>query len=142
MKNIVVFLFMFIVSTLAFSQSNPKIAAVIKVMTTQEAAWNEGNLDAFMDGYWHSDSLTFVGKSGLKKGWQTTLDGYKKGYPDKETMGKLRFDVLKAEMLGRKSVHIIGRWTLFRTIGDVGGYFSLLFKKINGKWYIISDHTS
>ncbi len=124
------------------AQSPKNIKNALNVLSVQEKAWNEGNIDGFMEGYWHSDSLTFAGKNGVKKGWDNTREGYIKGYPDKEAMGKLKFDVLKAEALGKVHVHIIGRWTLFRSAGDIGGYFSLIFRKINGKWYIISDHTS
>lgn len=140
-KTILLILFLTGISAL-FSQQSKNFQKVIEVLSAQEKAWNEGNIDAFMEGYWHSDSLTFVGKNGVKKGWTATRDGYIKGYPDKETMGKLKFDILKTESLGKNAVHVIGRWTLFRSIGDVGGYFSLIFKKMSGKWYIISDHTS
>lgn len=126
----------------AFAQSKKSQREVLKVLSAQEKAWNEGSIEAFMEGYWHSDSLTFVGKSGVKKGWTTTYEGYKKGYPDKATMGKLTFDILKIETLGSKSVFVIGKWRLVRTAGDVGGCFSLVFRRIKGEWYIISDHTS
>src|SRR5690606_40403736 len=60
--------------------------AILDVMSQQEQDWNNGDIDAFMKGYWRSDSLMFVGKNGIKYGWQTTLENYKKSYPDKSTM--------------------------------------------------------
>jgi ketosteroid isomerase-like protein len=113
-----------------------------KIMTMQEQAWNEGNLNKFMEGYWNSDSLSFVGKSGITYGWKQTLANYKKNYPDKATMGHLTFTLIKNESLGAQSHLVIGKWHLKREKDEVGGYFTLIWKKINGKWLIISDHTS
>ena len=126
-------------------KSSKKLSAeaeIEKVMAMQEQAWNEGNLEKFMGGYWNSDSLTFVGKNGLAYGWKTTLANYKKSYPDKETMGKLTFTLLKKEKLGPESYLVLGKWHLQRAKDEVGGHFSLTWKKTKGKWVIISDHTS
>jgi len=113
-----------------------------KVMAMQEQAWNEGNIEKFMEGYWKSDSLSFVGKNGITYGWKNTLANYKKNYPDKETMGKLTFTLLKKEKLGPENYLVIGKWRLLRSKDEVGGHFSLIWKKIKGKWVIVSDHTS
>lgn len=118
------------------------ISEIEKVMKMQEQAWSEGNAEKFMQGYWNSDSLTFVGKNGLTYGWKQTLANYIKNYPDKETMGKLTFTLIKKEKLGPENYLVIGKWQLQRSKGDVGGHFSLIWKKINGQWVIISDHTS
>ncbi len=126
----------------SFAQSDKDIQAIKKVLSQQETAWNEGNLAAFMEGYWHSDSLSFVGKSGINYGWQKTLDNYKKSYPDKTAMGILHFDLLKIAKIDKKHVYIIGKWHLKREIGDIGGHFTLLWQKIGGKWVIVSDHSS
>ena len=115
---------------------------ISEVMNKQEAAWNSGDLDAFMVGYWESDSLTFIGKSGVNKGWQTTLDNYKKSYPDTASMGKLTFTNLEINKLGEDHAFVIGKWHLKRSIGDVGGHYSLIWRKIQDKWVIISDHSS
>ena len=117
------------------------VIEIEKVMAMQEQAWNEGNIDKFMEGYWNDDSLTFVGKSGLTYGWKQTLANYKKNYSDKEAMGKLTFTLIKKESLGPESYLVIGKWHLQRT-NEVGGHFSLVWKKIKGRWFIISDHTS
>lgn len=123
-----------------FAQNND--ADIQLVLHNQEKAWNNGDLEAFMKGYWKSDSLIFVGKSGITYGWQKTLDNYKKGYPDTAAMGKLHFDILEMKPVSDNAYFIIGKWQLIRSIGNIGGYFSLLFKKINGEWLIICDHTS
>lgn len=114
---------------------------IMKVMTQQEQAWNNGEIDLFMLGYWQSDSLMFIGKNGIKYGWKTTLDNYKKSYPDKAAMGKLEFDVLKLEVNGN-SAFMLGKWSLVREIDNPNGYFTLYWKKINGLWVITIDHTS
>ncbi len=116
--------------------------AIRAVMAAQEVAWNRGDKEAFMEGYWHADSLTFVGARGLTFGWQQTLDGYKKGYPTPESMGQLHFTLIRLEKLSKRSAYVIGKWHLTRSIGDVGGHFILVWKKIKGKWVIVTDHTS
>ncbi len=115
---------------------------ILDIMQKQETAWNEGNLEGFMDGYWESESLTFVGKSGLSYGWQKVLDNYKKGYPDRDAMGRLKFDILKTDRTGADSYFVIGKWTLFRTVDTLAGHYTLLWKKVDGKWVIVTDHSS
>ena len=110
-------------------------------MAAQEEAWSNGNIKKFMEGYWQSDSLKFVGKNGIKYGWQTTLDNYKKSYPDKAAMGKLEFEVLQLEVNG-SSAFMLGKWSLIRESDNPNGYFDLYWKKINGNWVITIDHTS
>lgn len=108
----------------------------------QVKAWNEGNIEEFMQTYWNSDSLIFIGQNGVTYGWHPTLERYKQNYSDTAIMGKLQFSDLQLEPLSNTYYFVIGKWHLQRTIGDIGGVFSLLFKKINGKWLIIADHSS
>lgn len=117
-------------------------AAIKEVLNKQNIAWNRGDIDAFMEGYWKNDSLMFIGKSGITYGWQNTLNNYKKGYPDTAAMGKLTFTLISFKRLSEKYYRIVGKWFLKRTIGDTGGHFTLLFEKMNGKWVIIEDHSS
>lgn len=111
------------------------------VLSKQEKAWNEGNIDEFMMGYWHSDSLQFVGKN-ITTGWQATLDRYKTNYPDREAMGKLRFDFYRFDFITPESCLVTGRYTLTRSQDEPSGLFTLLLKKIAGNWVIVYDHTS
>ena len=127
--------------TSSFAQSFDEIA-IRKVLGTQEAAWNSGDIEKFMKGYWVNDSLMFIGKSGITYGWQKTLDNYKKGYPDTVAMGKLSFNLLEFKTLSPVYFFVVGKWHLQRSIGNLEGYFTLLFKKINGDWVIIKDHSS
>jgi ketosteroid isomerase-like protein len=116
--------------------------AIRQLLDEQTAAWNRGDVEAFMKGYWENDSLMFIGKSGVTYGWANTLNNYKKGYPDTAAMGKLLFTLIQVKKLSAKYYHVTGKWFLKRTVGDVGGHYTLLFQKINGRWVIISDHSS
>lgn len=115
---------------------------IIPLMNAQQEAWNRGDIPSFMEPYWKSDSLVFIGKRGVTKGWKTTVDNYYKSYPDKESMGRLEFGILKNEGIGDSAVYTIGKWTLYRTADTLGGHFTLLWKNIDGKWKIVADHSS
>ena len=130
-----------IISFSVFSQTKDE-KEVRNVLATQNAAWNRGDVDAFMVGYWENDSLMFIGKSGVTYGYKNTLSNYKKNYPDTTTMGKLTFTLIKVKRLSPEYFHVTGKYYLTRTIGDASGHFTLMFRKINGKWVVISDHSS
>ncbi|MDI3322486.1 YybH family protein [Pinibacter soli] len=141
MKKLLTAAFFLLTLAPVFSQSKNE-EAIRKVLNDQLQAWNRGNIDDFMKGYWKSDSLIFVGKSGVTYGYQNTLDNYKKNYKDTVQMGKLFFEVLQVKPLSGDTYFVVGKWFLKRTVGDIGGIYTLLFKKINGKWLIIADHSS
>jgi hypothetical protein len=117
-------------------------ASILSVMAAQEKAWNSGDLEGFMKGYWESDSFRFIGKSGITYGWKQTLANYQRSYPDKAAMGKLEFTILKVEALGKKAAHVTGAWKLIREKDTPAGYFTLLWKKMGGEWVIVADHSS
>ncbi|HMK25130.1 MAG TPA: DUF4440 domain-containing protein [Chitinophagaceae bacterium] len=135
------FAFFLLTSSLAFAQSKDELS-IRKILDNQTAAWNRGDIDGFMNGYWESDSLMFIGKSGVTYGWSNTLKNYKKNYPDTAAMGKLAFTLIEVKKLSKEYYHVTGKWFLKRSIGDIGGHYTLLFRKINGRWVIISDHSS
>ena len=116
--------------------------AIRSVIHAQQIAWNNGDLEAFMEGYWKSDSLQFMSLRGVNHGWQETLDGYKKGYPDRAAMGTLSFEVLQITPLSRVNFVVMGRYHLTRASGNLDGVFTLIYKKVNGKWVAIYDHTA
>lgn len=116
--------------------------SIRQLMDAQSAAWNRGDIDAFMKGYWESDSLMFIGKSGVTYGWSNTLKNYKKGYPDVTAMGTLQFTLIKVQRLSGKYYYVTGKWYLKRSIGDLSGHYTLLFHKLHKHWVIISDHSS
>lgn len=111
-------------------------------MKAQESSWNNGDIEGYMAYYWNSDSLKFIGKSSITYGWKTTLEHYKKSYPDKAAMGTLTFSDIKLQQIKRKHVIVTGSWKLTREKDVLQGYYTLLWKKIKRKWYIIIDNTS
>jgi len=125
----------------AYSQSKEE-TAIKGLLAKQTDTWNQGNIEGFMQTYWKSDSLMFIGKTGVHFGWQQTLNNYKKGYPDTTAMGKLSFDIIAMKKLSPEYYYVVGKWMLKRSIGDLNGHFDLLLKSIKGNWYIISDHSS
>ena len=116
--------------------------AILKILDDQTKYWNQGNLDMFVKGYWNHDSLMFIGKTGVTYGYQNTLNNYKKNYSDTAKMGKLSFDIIKVQKLSPEYYFVVGKWFLKRSIGDLKGHYTLLFKKINGEWVIVADHSS
>src|SRR5688500_12114965 len=116
--------------------------AIRQLLDVQTQAWNLGDINSFMKTYWQSDSLMFIGKSGVTYGWTNTLNNYKKNYPDTTAMGKLSFDILLVKRLSSQYFHVTGKWYLHRSIGDLSGHYTLLLKKIKGRWVIIADHSS
>lgn len=129
------------VAIASFAQSKDE-TTIRQILDEQTKAWNKGDIESFMKGYWENDSLMFIGKSGVTYGWTNTLNNYKKGYPDTAAMGKLTFNILVVKRLSPEYYHIVGKWHLTRSIGDLNGHYTLLFRKIKGKWVIIADHSS
>lgn len=143
MKSILVAFVLLLVSVQTQAQTAADRQAILTILDRQTADWNAGRVEAFMTGYWRSDSLTFVGKVGVTKGYEETLASYKKRYPDRATMGTLKFTILKLEFQAPGVAYVIGRWHLTRPqIGDAGGHYTLLWRKIKGRWLIVSDHSS
>ena len=117
-------------------------ATITKILEAQQNNWNQGNVDAFLEGYWHSPDLTFSGSGGIARGWDGVLARYKKNYPDRAAMGQLDFSGLEFRFLGRDAALVLGHWHLARTQGDIGGVFSLVWQRFPEGWRIIHDHTS
>jgi len=140
MKNVLLFLFM-LLTLRSTAQSNDELA-IKQALNEQIEAWNKGDIERFMKTYWENDSLMFIGKGGIKYGWNNTLNNYKRNYPDTVAMGKLSFNILKISQLSPEYIYVVGKWHLQRGIGDLGGHYDLLFRKINGRWVIIADHSS
>jgi len=113
-----------------------------KIFFQQEADWNRGDIDAFMEAYWDSEELQFGGANGITRGWQQTLESYKKGYPDRASMGRLSFQIKDMTQQSADVVSLTGSWELVREHDRPGGHFLLIWRKIDGEWKIVVDHTS
>ena len=115
---------------------------IVKILDAQTAAWNRGDVEGFMQTYWKSDSLLFIGKNGVSRGWTSALNNYKKNYPDTAAMGHLEFNIIHVKKISADYAYLVGKWMLTRSIGNISGHFDLLMRKIKGRWVIVSDHSS
>lgn len=122
---------------------NDVLTSIQFKMDEQIKCWNNGDIPCFMEHYWKSDSLLFIGKAGITYGWQATLDNYLESYPDQKNMGQLSFNNKLIRFLDHETVQVIGEWQLTRPeLDDLGGHYSLVWKLKDGEWVIISDHSS
>lgn len=136
-------LVLFFISIEVFAHSNnAETKQIAEVLHKQAAAWNKGNIEEYMHGYWNNDSLLFIGSKGPVYGYTPTLERYQKSYPDKEAMGELSFSALTFKRLSQEYYFVTGRWSLQRDKDNPNGYFSLLFRKIDKRWQIVADHSS
>jgi len=130
----------------ALAFQNPKQSdaeeAIRAVLSAQQAAWNRGDIPAFLEGYWNSPELTFLSSDGLVKGYAGLLERYKRSYPSPEAMGQLDFLGLQVTPLGNDAAMVLGHWRLKRQMGEAGGVFTLIFHRFPTGWRIIHDHTS
>ena len=113
-----------------------------KVMSDQAAAWNRGDIDGFMRGYWNSEDLVFVSGDSVTRGWRPTLERYKKSYDSREKMGALTFSDPEITVLSRDAAVVLGSWALAREKDNPHGKFTLTFRRFREGWRIIMDHTS
>ena len=130
----------------AAAEPHAKDRAVITQLTTsQQVSWNKGDIDTFVEAYWHSPDLTFSGAGGVQRGFEAVRERYKKVYPDHSTMGQLDFSDLDFHFIGNDGALVLGHWHLTREKangGDIGGFFSLVWQRFPEGWRIIHDHTS
>ncbi len=113
-----------------------------KILKYQEEAWNDGDIDKFMEGYLKSDNIVFTGSNGSIYGWEETKKRYLNKYSNRTLMGRLKFRILNFQKLSDSIIQMQGSFYLKRKIDDSKGFFSLIWKKEDEKWFIISDHTS
>lgn len=141
-KTLSILCLLLLVLVKAGHAQNSDETAIRKIMADQASFWNKGDLDNFMKGYWNNDSLIFISPNGPSYGYNAALTRYKKTYGTPDKMGQLTFSDLKLRKLSAEYYFVIGKWFLKRKAGDVGGMYTLLFRKINGQWVIICDHSS
>ena len=117
------------------------VAALKKVLKAQEQAWSNNDLDGFMQGYFQSDSIPYFGSGGVTYGWQNMLDRYKKGYPTTAETGTLKFTIANISKISEEAYWVMGEYHLTREVGIANGTFMIVFKRINGEWKIVGDHS-
>lgn len=137
-------LWLFLMLAIWPAQARPDSAGneIRALLDAQVAAWNRGDLDAFMETYWKSPQTVFVGSGGVFRGWEAVLGRYKRTYPDRAAMGKTTFTGLEVTLLAPDAAVVLGRWHLERAEGRLGGVFTLVLRKFPEGWRIILDHTS
>lgn len=124
-----------------WGEEKPLADTLKDIVHKQQVAWNDGNIDGFMEAYWKSEKLTFSSRGETRRGWEKTRQKYKQSYPDKATMGRLTFSNLEVDPIGEEVAIMLGDWKI---AGDkpAEGNFSLVWKRIDGQWVIIHDHSS
>lgn len=115
---------------------------ILSVLTTQQAAWNAGDIDTFMAGYWQSPELRFASGGSVTMGWQETSDRYHANYSDRSLMGTLSFSDLKVDMLSDDAAIVHGAWAITRAEDKPSGLSTLVFRDLDGGWKIVSDTTT
>jgi hypothetical protein len=141
MKTVLKLLFLLLCCTSLHAQSN-EVKNITAMLDKQLESWNMGDIDGFMRSYWNNDSVMYIGKSGVTYGYNNILEKYKKGFPDTSSMGKLSFDILQLKEISPENYFVLGKYTVTRNKGVLQGHFTLIVKKINGQWVIVSDHSS
>ncbi len=137
-----IFALAFITTVSAQSRDEKTRADILRVIDDQATAWNRGDIDGFMRGYWNSPEMTFVSGDSVTKGWTPTLERYKRGYNTRAKMGVLSFTELQVTVLSKRSAVVLGRFTLVRDNDKPTGMFTLTFRTFKEGWRIILDHTS
>lgn len=145
MKLIKALALVVVLASLLIAQSDSKkkriAEEIVAVMNEQSAAWNRGDIEGFMKGYWNSDKLVFV-SSRVTRGWQPTLENYKRSYPNRDAMGSLTFSDLEVTVISNDAALVLGSWSLQRAKDNPKGKFTLIFRKFKEGWRIVHDHTS
>lgn len=142
MRNLLLVVFIGLMAPASLKAQSSDEKAIREILAKQNAAWNRGDLEGFMKGYWNDDSLMFVGKNGVTYGYKNTLENYKKGYATGDQMGKLTFTFIRFTRVSPEYYFVVGKWELARKDGDLSGHFNLLIRKINKEWVIVADHSS
>lgn len=130
---------------LAACAANPPVSdesQIRNLLDAQSTAWNRGDIDGFMQGYWNSEQLRFASGDSVTYGWAAANRRYHDHYPDRSAMGKLSFTDLDVEMVGADAALVFGRWELQRDKDRPHGLFSLLLRRTADGWKITRDHTS
>src|SRR5438270_3420639 len=130
-----------ILGSTSLSAQSPQ-SEITAVLSAQQEAWNRGDIDAFMNGYWHSEETVFVSGDEVTRGWQKVLDRYKTKYSDRAKMGTLTFSNLEITSLSNDSAVALGAWKLKRANDEPHGRFTLIFRRLPAGWRIVHDHTS
>ena len=141
MKKILVFVLLIATSCADGSKNEKDVREIREALDKCSLDWSNGDIESYMNIYWKSDKLQFINKSGIHYGWENALKKYKNGYPNIDHTGTLNFKVFRVDFLSKNLYSVSGEYFLIRKVGNINGVFTLIFKEIDGKWVIVSDHT-
>ncbi|WP_019960047.1 YybH family protein [Woodsholea maritima] len=116
--------------------------AIASVIEAQRSAWNDGDVEGYMQGYWQDEALRFASGGTITYGWQQTLDRYKARYNTREAMGHLDFTDVEITLMDDDDGLVFGRWALTREGDHPSGLFTLHVHKFDEGWRVVADHTS
>jgi uncharacterized protein (TIGR02246 family) len=123
-------------------QPSNSVAEIQSILTTQQDAWNRGDIERFMNGYARSASTVFVSEDEVRRGWETVRERYRVKYSDRAKMGTLSFSEIELTTLSPDAAVVLGAWRLKRATDEPHGRFTLIFKRLAEGWRIVHDHTS
>jgi beta-aspartyl-peptidase (threonine type) len=126
----------------AVTAMRPAEEIIRGVLSAQAAAWNAGDIEAFMGGYWNSPELTFVSGTRVTKGWAETLQRYREKYGTGASLGTLSFESLEVDFPTEDVAVVLGRFRLARPGAADSGAFTLVMKRFGGLWRIVHDHSA
>lgn len=136
-----------LVSIIAVDAQSPREAEkieteILEVMMYQTAAWNRGDIPGFMDGYLKTNELVFVSGDTVTRGWQQTLDRYRKSYNSPAKMGVLAFSDIEVTVVSKDAAYVLGSWSIKRADDNPKGKFTIIFRKLKEGWRVVYDHSS
>jgi uncharacterized protein (TIGR02246 family) len=117
---------------------------VVKVVLTQEKAWNAGDIADYVKEFKDSPDTLFVW-SHVSRGFKQILEDYERTYPNRASMGTLTYSELEVHSLSDTFAVCIGKYHVERAKKDGGpadGLFSLVLEKTPDGWKIVLDHTT
>ena len=148
MKSSITSLILLLISLVLSCHSAPptdraKIEREIRIVLSEQVRyWNEGDIEKYMAGYDRSDSLRFASGGKVSYGWESTMERYKNGYPNREAMGTLQFSNIDVTVISGDAALVFGKWELLKENENPWGLFTLIFRKTNDGWRVVHDHTS
>ena len=133
-------------TTIVSSFTMPKGDAVQEVKRALEgqiSAWNKGDLETAMTFYWNSPEMLWISKGGTEKGYKEVYDMFLQDFKDRSQMGVYSYEPLHIEQVSKEAVYFVFRWKIeLDGKGLMGGVSSQLWKKLDGRWVVTSEHAS
>lgn len=129
-------------NALTSEQQTAEAATITALLKAQDAAWNAGDIDGFMNGYWPSEALRFASGGDVVRGYDATLARYKARYPGREGMGELTTADYEIDVVSHDAAIAHGRWNVVTSAGGSTGLYTLVLRKLDGQWLIVSDTTT